>query len=97
MYALHHEPGVFRGNRRQDAMSQVENMTGATGVFFQNPLDFALDNFPGCVQHGRIKIALHRHLRADQIPGRSQIHVPVETHDVAAGFLDGIQHGSGSL
>ena len=68
-----------------NAVSQVEHMARTFTKAFQNGRHFLLDTRNGRIQHGRVHVALQRHLVTNTTLGVGNIDGPVQTHCIAAG------------
>jgi len=81
-------------HRRQQAMAQVEDVSGSTGGRIEYRLGPLTQHVQVGVETDRVEVALDRHVMADQVPAVGQIYPPVQALDLPAGLtLQRIQLG----
>ena len=73
---------------RQDAVAEIENMSGTAAGAAQDFRHAAFDFFRRSEQRDRIEVALHGDVVADRGPAVVEIDAPVQADDIAAGGAD---------
>src|SRR5262249_24683507 len=78
---------VFEWSLLVDAVAEIEDVARAARGALENGRGGAADLRRAREQHSGVEIALHGHVEAEPLPGRTQVDAPIETDDVAPGFL----------
>ena len=79
----------------QDAMSQVEDVTGAACGAAQDVFDASFEFGERGEEGGRVEIALHSTIVTDNLPALVERDAPVESDDRAASLFHQRQEGGG--
>src|SRR5215212_6950569 len=92
MNVLREHLNVLDRCRRQNAMSEIENMPWPAADAFQNAFRLVQHAPRWAEQERRIEIPLNRAVEADVLPCLIDRHAPVHADDIAAGFAQFTEH-----
>src|SRR5690349_19393990 len=95
MHHIDNSPDVLHGRVLQDAMAQIEDVTGTSGRAAEDILDAFLDFSLWRKEQCRIEIALHGDIMPEEPPAIIQGDAPVESDHVSAGALHKRQESCG--
>src|SRR5690349_23227840 len=95
MHHIDNSPDVLHGRMLQNAMAQIEDMTGTSSRPAQDIVDAFLDLSLWRKEQCRIEIALHRNIVPEEPPAIIQWDTPVEPDYVTAGALHQWQESGG--
>ena len=88
MHGVDHGDHMIDRRFRQDAVAEIENMSGTAAGAAQDFRHSAFDFFRRGEQRDRVEVALHGDIVADGGPAFVEIDTPVEADDIAAGGAD---------
>ncbi len=95
MHKLHQRRHMLHRRLRQNAVPQVEDMSGATAGPLQHICGPAFDLGEGGEQRYRVQVALDGDVVAQPAPGIVQVDAPIDADYIAAGLLHQLQHPVG--
>ena len=93
---LHKPAQLFHGVDRgfgQDAVAQVEDVTGTSGGLTHDVFGARPHFLPVCKQKNRVEISLYRTLEIHLPPAFVERNSPVQANDFCSGFLHRGQQG----